>query len=240
MFSKYAATVKNLRGMVFARLDEPGVEESLAWLMRRFKYRDLAVPPSLAELRKRGGFSRLLEAFYPVEGLKGLVKLFSEEFSLPGEAVEAVVLASAYVSPILAVGEKAAEDLKPLAVETVESKSSLDDKGWKLHFRIVDYTVLDAYGWSVTHAEKLWRPGFNPQTFEQERLTKIRGDIKRYWRLAQGGNPPKPLILYLDLALLASRSQSLLEKLRRLRLEEASAGLALEAAILIPGGLGKN
>ena len=45
------------------------------------------------------------------------------------------------------------------------------------------------------------------------------------------------IILYLDLAYLIARNPKLLRKVRRLRVEEASAGLALEVAVLVPGGL---
>ena len=238
MLSKYAAMVKNLRGIIFTRLEEPGVKETLKWLTRKFKYRDLAAPPSLRREMVNSGFKRFREACYPAEELEKLVEIFSSELSASPEAVEAVVLASAHVSPVLAVGEKAAGELAPLTVERVDSRVSLDDRGWKLHFRIADYTVLDAYEWSVTHAEKLWKPRLNLEAFRKERASKIKADVKRYWRLNEGEEKPKPFLLYIDLAYLAAENGSLLSRLRKLRLEKASAGLALEVAVLIPGGIG--
>ena len=234
MLSRYAALVKNLRGVVLAGRDCG--EESLQWLLKRFKYRDLGVPPSRAELRKRKGFRRLLELFYPSESLRELVEAFSSELSTPAEAVEALVIASAYVSPVMAVGSWAAENLSRLAVETVESRTELDARGWKLHFRIVDYTVLDAYEKSVVEAESLWKPKVNLEAFKRRRIERIKRDVKRYWRLMEGKAPPKPLILYFDLALLAAENPKLLQRLKGLSVE-AAAGLALEAAILIPEGV---
>ncbi|MEM2200605.1 MAG: hypothetical protein QW775_05930 [Ignisphaera sp.] len=40
-FSKYAALIKNPRGVVLANIDEPNVWNYIKWLNKRFKYRDL-------------------------------------------------------------------------------------------------------------------------------------------------------------------------------------------------------
>jgi len=48
MFSRYAALVKNMRGVVlFSPTDD--VSEDLKWLVERFRYRVLGVPQSLVE-----------------------------------------------------------------------------------------------------------------------------------------------------------------------------------------------
>ena len=237
LLSRYAALVKNLRGVVLANPAEEGVQESLNWLSKHFKYRDLAFPPSLAELKKSERLRKFLELVYPSEKLRSLAKILSDGLAAPFEVCEAAVLASTYVSPIMAVGGWAAEALTPLTVQTVNSNVKLDVKGWKLHFRIVDYTVLDGYNWSVTHAEKLWSQKLEAEKFRFERAEKIKKDLKRYWRLTRGEGEGKPLILYLDPAYLIAGNPKLLRKVRRLRVEEASAGLAVEVAILIPGGL---
>ncbi|RLI27253.1 MAG: hypothetical protein DRO52_00705 [Candidatus Hecatellales archaeon] len=236
MLSKYAALVKNLRGVVLARMETSGVEASLRWLVKRFKYRDLGLPPSMVEIKKRKGFGRLVELFYPSGELERLAEAFASKLSTPLEAVEALVIASAYVSPVIAVGRWAAEALSKLAVERVESKVRLDGKGWKLHFRILDYTVLDAYEKSVAEAEELWGRKLNLEAFRRKRIERIRRDTKRYWRLLEGDETPKPLILYFDLAVKAAETPELLQLVRGLG-REAAAGLALEAAILIPEGV---
>jgi DNA-binding protein Fis len=237
MLSRYAALVKNLRGVVLAEVESPEVEAALQWLLKRFKYRDLGLPPSMAELRKRKAFRRLMELFHPAEELKRLAEAFAVELSAPLKAAEALVIASAYVSPVMAVGSWAAEALSRLAVEKIESKVKLDGKGWKLHFRIVDYTVLDAYEKSVAEAEGLWKPKLNLEAFKRKRIERIRRDVKRYWRLMEGEEEAKPLILYFDLALLAAENPKLLQHIKNLRSKEAAAGLALEVAILIPEGV---
>ncbi|MEM3763504.1 MAG: hypothetical protein QW721_03740 [Desulfurococcaceae archaeon] len=42
-FSRYAAIVKNLRGVMLFNMDEEGVEASIHWLVKRFRYRNLGL-----------------------------------------------------------------------------------------------------------------------------------------------------------------------------------------------------
>jgi hypothetical protein len=49
LFARYAAVVKNLRGVALFDLGEEGSWDSVEWLVRRFRYRDLGVTsPELA------------------------------------------------------------------------------------------------------------------------------------------------------------------------------------------------
>ena len=82
MFAKYAALVKNLRGVVLFDLREEGVKNSIKWLMNRFKYRNLGLPPSLFEKYKdeledylKG--RPLRRIVYPVIELKDMVETLS-------------------------------------------------------------------------------------------------------------------------------------------------------------------
>lgn len=233
MLSRYAAIAKNLRGVIFTYIEEDGVVESLSWLLKKFKYRDLAASPSIHKALRERGFRRLVELVYPSEALKNLVELVSDYLKADFEAVEAVVLASAYVSPIMAVGERAKDAIAPFSVKEVESRVEIDDRSWKLHFRIADYTVLDAFYWFSSHSIKLWEPKTDLELFKKERLLRIEKDMKRYWRLTVGDKGPRPFLLYIDLAQLIVNKPRLLDAVRRLRAEDASAGLSLEAAIVI-------
>ncbi|MHC1590322.1 MAG: hypothetical protein ACXQTQ_05095 [Candidatus Hecatellaceae archaeon] len=234
MLSRYAALVKNLRGVVLAEAGSPEVKAALQWLLKRFRYRDLGLPPSMAELRRQKGLSRLLELFHPSEDLRRLAEAFASKLSASLQAVEALVIASAYVSPVIAVGSWAAEALSKLAVGEVEARVKLDSGGWKLHFRIADYTVLDAYEKSVAEAEELWSLKVDLEDFKRRRSERVKREAKRYWRLLEGEEEGKPLILFFDLALLAAENPKLLEDVRSLRVGEAATGLALEAAVLVP------
>jgi len=233
LFSRYASLVKNLRGVVL--LDPSEGEEGVKWLQSRFKYRNLGVPPSIlikAEefFKGRLGGRPFVELVYPTEALRRLVDLLVEEVGGGLEAVEAYVLASAYVSPILLIGRRVQEEASRLAVDVVESRRKLDLKMWKLHLRIADYTVLDLYRWSTEHVEALLRGEVGLEEFRRERLAKIRRDKARYWRLTKAEGEPWSFLYYLDLA--SRLSEDGVEEVKKLG-AEAPAGLAIEAAVAV-------
>ena len=232
--SRYAALVKNLRGVVFFKPSED-VDELVEWLVKRFKYRNVGVPPSLVEFideRKLKG-NPFVQLSYPAADFIEFSKQIASERGVDSSAIEAAVLASVYVSPIIVLGVKGCEALSKLAVETVESKTSLDDKGWRLHLRIADYTVLDFYQWSSSHAENLWLTSLDPREFTCERAERIVKDKKRYWRLERGDEKPWKFMYYVDLAQMAAGDEKLLRVVRRFDSKVLSAGLAIEAAVLV-------
>ncbi len=240
MLSRYAAIVKNLRGVVAVDFDDSEALRALDWLSRRFRYRNLGLPPSLAaEYKERGG--RLdgrpfLELAYPTRGIEELTRAISSCIGIDALMAEELVLASAYVSPIIAIGRSIEEELKSMAVRVVESRVSLDLKGWRLHLRIADYSVLDLYSWSTEHAKALWRRSLDSGLFVAERKEKIERDVRRYWRLSRGDAPPRSFLVYLDLASELAEKRELKELLA-IDPDEASAGLAIEISILLTENL---
>jgi hypothetical protein len=234
LFARYASLVKNLRGVVL--LDVEDGEEGVRWLQDRFKYRSLGVPPSLLKeaegfFKGRMGGKPFVEAVYPSRTLEELAARLAEAFSAEPKAVEGAVLASAYVSPLLVVGGRAQEAIAKLAVDVVEARRDLDLRLWKLHLRIADYTVLDLYAWSTEHVEALLRGEVGLSEFREAREARIRRDKARYWRLTKAEGRPWRFLYYLDLA--SKLGEEELSEVRRLGLE-ASAGLAIEAAVIIP------
>ena len=242
MFPQYAATIKNLRGVVFADFKTENVDKTLNWLVKKFRYRNLGVSPSILQEAEEFFEGKLngkpfVKLVYPFKSLEKLVKFMVKNFGLGFKIAETVVLASTYVSPLMVLGENSLKILEKICVDKVYSNVKLDDFGWKLHFRIVDYTVLDFYTWSINHSKQLWKQKLNPEKFVEERKEKIGRDKKRYWRLQKGEEKPSPLILYLDPAQTIAKNMGN-EKIRKdfLKLPsgEVEAGLAVEAAIILP------
>ena len=185
-FYRYAAIVKNLRGVIYWK---GGSEDKLEWLLSRFKYRSLGVPPSLHEsLPERKILIRLA---YPAKAVVDAVKLLSS-FMHP-RAAETLCLASAYISPIMVV--EGLEDFEETIIKTLKTSVDLDDRGWRLHMRIADYTTLDFYAWSTENAlEALKEDSLAEALRERER--RVAEDEKRYWRLKPGEG--RTFLAYLD------------------------------------------
>ncbi|MEM2289150.1 MAG: hypothetical protein QXK27_00935 [Candidatus Hadarchaeales archaeon] len=242
MFSKYAAVVKNLRGVVLLDVHEARIEEAVVWLTQRFRYRNLGVPPSLLmrgpEFFTKYAGKPFVELAYPVKSLEKLANLVESELGAEKTAAEVSVLASAYVSPILALGERGPKLLEPLGADRVESKIEPSLRDLKLHLRIADYSVLDLYQWSVENAKQLWRK--NPGDLVKERAERITRDKKRYWRLQRGSRKPTDFLLYIDLVQKAAENSSFLKRLLTLPPQEVSAGLAIVTAVILRGFKGST
>ncbi|MEZ0394535.1 MAG: hypothetical protein ABWK00_05800 [Desulfurococcaceae archaeon] len=204
LFSVYAALVKNLRGVVLLDPEEDGALESLEWLSRRFRYRNLGVPPSL--LRKHAeGLSKYLGGrpfralAYPLRALEQLAGELSAGLNLDEEVAELLVLSSIYVSPAILIGNNYLGEAKSLSISSVETCRELSLSEWKLHMRIADYTILDMYEWSVSSALKALeelRTGHVPSEILSERRRAVERDKKRYWRISCSGG--RPFLLYVD------------------------------------------
>ena len=218
---KYAALVKNLRGVLYWI---PEAEDKLRWLLSRFKYRNLGVPPSMAarlKLRRKV----LVTLAYPSEAIREAVNVFSR---ILGEAeAEALCLASVYVSPLMLVGAKL-DAFKPALVETITTNKELSDKDWKLHMRIADYTVLDFYSWSLDSAVRALFEG-KVEDELRVRRERIEADKKRYWRIAS--KEGRPIVAYFDL-LKAAYEQDVLNDLREIG-KDSVAVLGIVAGLVI-------
>jgi len=199
-FHLYAATVKNLRGVVYSESPEKVFEEKVKWLVKRFRYRNLGYMEDIAKkypiIKKYKG-KPFIKLYYPVPELKELLDRIEKEI---GIGAKHTAIASIYVSPLLIIGEEALESLKPICVDYVKTEKELSDKDWKLHMRIADYTILDFYSWSTQNSSKIigsWLKGKDFSKLIEERLSKIKKDKKRYWRIIS--ETGKPIIVYLDL-----------------------------------------
>lgn len=199
MFFSYAAVVKNLRGVVLFDPGERGVAESLTWLVKRFRYRSLGLPPALA---KRGGeLAGLLqgrpfrELAYPVGALARLVDAMVEA-GLIREVAELLVFSSTYISPALVIGDAFRPHIERLAADSVLTDKKLSVRDWKLHLRIADYTILDFYEEAVMSAlEAIKHPEAAAGVLERRRKM-VAADKKRYWRLRSDAG--RPFLHYVD------------------------------------------
>jgi len=232
-FAKYAALVKNLRGVVLADLGEEGVLSSVKWLVAKFKYRNLGLPPSLAnEARKRGLLGkkpfRELATLEPVEEAARALELAG----LSRQLAKALAYASAYVSPLVVVGSRFAGEIERAATDKVLKCKEVDAKSWKLHLRIADYVVLDFYEEAVDEALEALRGRAELGELLERRARRISKDKRRFWRVACESG--ELFVAYFDNLAIASRGGRL-----GLLSEDSAAALAIVAAVLVPAGMGQ-
>ncbi len=219
-----------MRGVVlFSPADE--VSGDLRWLVERFKYRVLGVPPSLVE-RLPGLKKPLVPLAHPSRGVKSFADFVESSMKLEREVAEAVCLASCYVSPLLALGPSAQRSLKSLAVGEVASKVEMGVRDWKLHLRIADYSVLDLYEWSTTQVQRLWRGEVDAEELISERIAAIKKDQKRYWRLQRGQLEPRTFLVYLDLVQSLYKAGAL-KSLIEHDVDVVSACLAINVSVFV-------
>lgn len=240
-FSKYAALIKNLRGVVLANIDEPSVWDSIKWLIKRFKYRDLGLTPTMVniyrdKLAQYLNGNPFVELTPPINAVSTLIEILAKAVPVNLEVLELLVYASTYISPAIIIGATYFEELRNLAVDAIYVCKDMDISSWKLHLRIADYTILDFYRECVDEIlEVLLSP--NPR-LRLELLTKvierrrnrISKDKKRYWRISC--DKGRPFLLYIDMANLIKKY----ELLGYLEVEHA-AGLAIVPVVVIPHSL---
>jgi len=229
----YVATVKNLRGVLYSTEDYNSLETFVKWLNKRFKYRTLGVTKSFLEtfpqIREKLG-KVFVELFYPNEELEEIVSRVSK---ILGKETEFIAFASMYVSPLLILGDYSS--LEKWCIGRILTTKSLDDRSWKLHMRIADYSILDMYQWSTTNSLKILEAlakgdNANVETLLNERKKMIEKDKKRYWRISE--KEGDPIILYLDM-LPAIIGKTELRQFILSHLSTAPAILAVVTAIII-------
>jgi len=234
-FAKYAALVKNLRGVVLLNPEEEGVLESFDWLVKRFRYRNLGVTPSLVSsagslLARYLGGKPLRELALPVAALKPLPEWLANALNLPLEVAEALVYASSYVSPALLIGDSYLDLLAGVAAGVVRVCKKMDTRSWKLHLRIADYTALDFYEKCVDEALSVIG-GADPRPVLEARARRVEKDAKRYWRImCESG---EVFLVYVDNLGLAVQA-GIVRKMER----DAAAALSIVPVVYVPPGVG--
>ena len=230
-FTRYAATVKNLRGVLIADPHDASVHQFMKWLSRRFRYRNIGVPPSLASTLPREALRRpFIELWYPSTELEKLPREIAQELSVPHPLVEALVMASLYISPGILVSETLVPHLERLSIETLRvDPAELTTGSVKLHMRIADYTILDMYTRNLELLETLWRREVEPKVFAEHRRALAREDLRRYWRLKKGD---RLFLAYADLVN-ALANTGALRKILAKPFEEIGAALALVPTVVL-------
>jgi hypothetical protein len=240
LFASYAATVKNLRGVVLFDLEETGVWDTVKWLTGRFKYRNLGITPLIYEkyrdkLGKYMSGNPFKPLTYPLRELEEFTADFTKCAKLETELSELLVFSSIYISPAMVIGERYAHRISELSVESVRTCKDMSTSDWKLHMRVADYTVLDMYEFSVTSALRVLEECSISRLNNtiSERISTIKKDTKRYWRILCEESK-RVFLYYVDNLKLYAESCELRKLCGR---SNVAAALAVIPVIVIPAGM---
>lgn len=164
----YPYLVKNLRGIIYYSA-KVNPEFEFKWLKKKFRYRELGISENL-KLEKQW---------------KKLITLPRIEANA---ALDSLLQASKFISPLLILKEESLIDFKDLIIAELKTGEKIDDKGLKFNLRLVNYSITDFYLKSI----ELGR-----QNNLSGRRKLAEKDLKRYWRVkaSKGG---KTLIAYID------------------------------------------
>ncbi len=237
MFYRYVALVKNLRGVIYSRLEPDDFSRMLKFVVKRFKYRNIGIPPQLysnyREYVESIKSRSLVNLFYPVSSVKKGIEylcLMEKDFSIE---IETLCLASVFISPLIILGEDSLAYLRRFIRNKILSSKSLDLKNIKLHLRIVDYSILDAYVWSTENGLKYLKAVASGEDYSKilkERESFIEKDIKRYWRIKEKAG--KTIVIYADI-LDILKTQNIASKLMEIMGEDAPSILSVISGFIL-------
>jgi len=192
MFAQYAAIVKNLRGVILLQEVNQDVASILKWLAERFKYRDIGIPYSMSTELPEDLKKYFIELHYPMRKLDFIEKVIRNIYGFNLNLSRALVISSIYIAPLMNIDYAYDEEFEKISIADIYVGSALDNKSWKLHFRIADYTILDFYRLAVEEAMDIIRILKSSENnidhtyidrVLDERANRISKDIKRYWRI---------------------------------------------------------
>ncbi len=224
MLARYAVVVKNLRGVVLFDLGEEGSWRVIEWLTRKFRYRDLGLPPCIVD-RFRSRLSSYLcgnpfrELVPPTGFANDFVDLVVSVSEFPREFVESIVYSSLYVSPLFVVGSRYSGFVDECSIGSVYVSRELSDRDWKLHLRIADYSITDMYLDCIEEACRALECMVSGDSGCVEdiirgRVERVYKDMKRYWRIKSGEGTV--FLSYIDLLKILYNSRDVVkEKISR-------------------------
>jgi len=190
MFSYYAATVKNLRGVILFENYNRDVEKVLKWLNKRFKYRDIGIYKDLYHLLPNDLRRRFIKLDYPINSIARFSNNISTLKLISDNLLDSLMISSIYIAPLYSIASSYKDKLKEFAIEKIFLCKSMDNKSIKLHLRIADYTMLDLYKDRVLENIRVIETLKNKDLFNKEiekvfnaRIRLVKKDLKRYWRI---------------------------------------------------------
>ena len=227
---EWASHFKNIRCVLLFDPLVPPEDEFLGWLVKKHRWREVGIPPSLLRAKDRLCSKPFVGLSYPSEILRRLVQTLGDDHPL--WLTEALVLALCYAAPLLCPSPSFHERLSPLLQWTLRTEGPPEGEVIR-HLRIAGYVPVDSFP-LVKAAYDVLRQGDREEmeALAKERASRAAEDgRKRFWRLKEVPEAP-PLLSYLDLfPLLTERREALGDLLQH---EEMGLVLTLTVVFFLP------
>lgn len=180
---RHLALALNVRGIAVYDPENPPDREFFTWLARKHQYRNVGIPPTLMDHPAVGiaDYKTFEPTPFPMAGLDSLSG--RTDIGEPW-AVESLLAASAYVSPLF-VHRPALDAFKPFAIWRLESAPELSEDQVLRHVRIAGYGMLDAYEEMVDSGYEAVLDGTVEAERERRADWATEDGQERFWRLRE-------------------------------------------------------
>lgn len=227
---EWASHFKNVRCVLLFDPSIPPEDEFLAWLVKKHRWREAGVPPSLLKAKDRLSSRPFVGLSYPSEVLRRLTEALGDDHPL--WLTEALVLALCYAAPLLCPSPSFHKRLSPFLQWTLHTEPPPEGEVIR-HLRIAGYVPVDFFPLAKEAYEVLRRGDrLEMESLAKERTSRAAEDgRRRFWRLKEAPDAPA-LLSYLDLFPLLKERREVLKDL--LQHEEVGLVLALTVIFFLP------
>lgn len=180
---RHLALAQNLRGIGVYDPADPPDRPFFTWLARKHRYRNVGFPPSLVDHPDVDvtGYETFEAVEAPIEGAAAVVDAVDPG---PRWAVEALVVASAFVAPLF-VHRPALTRFEPFAAWRCRTAEDLPEEQVLRHVRIAGYGMLDRFEAEAERGAAAVLEGAIDAAVEDRARDARRDGEDRFWRLVE-------------------------------------------------------
>ncbi len=195
---QWASHFKNVRCLLLFDPDNPPTEGVVSWVVKKHRYRQVGVAPSLGTVEERFSRPPFVILYSPHPTLDKLIKVLQNP--LPLWLAQSLILSFCYATPLLCLDRGLAPLLLSFSSWSLWSEGEVPEAEVIRHLRIAGYIPIDFFPW-VERVYHVLREGDERKMGEMVQWGREEAMVdgkKRFWRLA-GGEEEVIFISYLDL-----------------------------------------
>ena len=178
-FPGYVAQIRTIDGVVVFDPQDPPDDDTWNLLERNHRHRNVGVPPCLSDEEWIPESETVVSLYYPTETVRELIEAVSEDH--PRFAVEALFLASAYVTPMM-LYPSALGEIQPYSLWDLYPEIELTEEQLRRHIRVLRYGTVDFHEAMVESGIEAISEGRIATERERRRSIAEADGVDRCWR----------------------------------------------------------